>query len=86
MIVSQSASRAEADSDDDSKLSLTVFREGSDRTIIFWPNLALYKSNKSNTRQVSGTQLKTLYKGSLYKGPPKLPIEQATRFSQENTA
>ena len=48
MIVSQSASRAEADSDDDSVLSLTLIREGSDRTIIFWPNLALYKSNNTN--------------------------------------
>ena len=47
MIVSQSACGAEADSNDDSKLSLTLFREGSDRTIIFWPNLALYKSNNN---------------------------------------
>ena len=36
MIVSQSALRAEADSDDDSRLSLSLFREGSDRTSFFW--------------------------------------------------
>ena len=39
-VVSQSALRAVADSDNDSELSLTL-REGSDRTIIFWPNLEL---------------------------------------------
>ena len=39
MINSKSAFGAEADSDGDSKLSLTLFREGSDRTIIYWSNL-----------------------------------------------
>ena len=43
-VISQSASRAEADSYDDSALSLSLFREGSDRTIIFWPNLELVQA------------------------------------------
>ena len=46
---------------------------------------------KSNTRQVSGTQLKTFYKrlisrNTSYGGRPKLPTKQVTRFFQENTA
>ena len=45
---SQSALRAEADSDDDSELSLSLFREGSERTSFFWPNQKVYKSNITN--------------------------------------
>ena len=44
MLVSQSASRAEADSGDDSELSLTLFREGSDRTSFLWPFLELVQA------------------------------------------
>ena len=44
-VFSQSASRAEADSGDDSELSLSLFREGSERTSFFWPNQKVYKSN-----------------------------------------
>ena len=46
---------------------------------------------KSNTRQVSETQLKRLINwlispNTSYGGQPKLPTEQVTRFFQENTA
>ena len=50
-VVSQSALRAEADSDDDSELSLSLFREGSERTSFFWPNQKVYKSNSSSDKR-----------------------------------
>ena len=50
---SQSALRAEADSDDDSELSLSLFREGSERTSFFWPNQKVYKSNKDKLNHVA---------------------------------
>ena len=50
-VFSQSASRAEADSGDDSELSLSLFREGSERTSFFWPNQKVYKPNSSSDKR-----------------------------------